>query len=149
AFLSWGWRVPFLFGIGLLAVGLFIRLQVYESPLFAEVRDQKRQAGVPFFEVLRRYPRNVLLAIGARMAENGGFYVFTVFVLTYATTKLGLPRTDTLNCLLAASVLQLVAIPVFGLLSDFVGRRPVYLAGALGLGVLAFPFFWMIDTGGI
>ena len=86
-FLRWGWRVPFLLGIGLLAVGLFIRLQVYESPLFAKVREQKRQAALPLFEVLRRYPRNILLVIGARMAENGAFYVFTVFVLTYAKDR--------------------------------------------------------------
>jgi metabolite-proton symporter len=146
-FINWGWRVPFLLGIGLLAVGLFIRLQVYESPLFAEVREQKRQAAVPFFEVLRRYPRNVLLAMGARMAENGAFYVFTVFVLSYATVNLGLERTDTLDSLLAASLFQLAAIPAFGLLSDAVGRRPVYLGGAAALAIFAFPFFWMADTG--
>jgi len=146
AFLSWGWRVPFLLGIGLLGVGLFIRLQIYESPLFTKVRDRKQQAAVPFFEVLRRYRRNVLLAIGARMAENGGFYVFSVFVLTYATSNLGLPRTVTLNCLLIATVLQFLAIPVFGMLSDVVGRRPVYLAGAMALALFAFPFFWMVET---
>jgi metabolite-proton symporter len=147
AFMIWGWRVPFLLGIGLLGVGLFIRLRVYESPLFARVRDQKRQAAVPFFEVLRRYPRNVLLAIGARMAENGGFYVFTVFVLSYATKDLKLEQEAVLNCLLAASAVQFVVIPAFGLLSDVVGRRPVYLAGAAGLALFAFPFFRMVNTG--
>ncbi len=147
AFLSWGWRIPFLVGIGLLGVGLFIRLQIYESPLFAKLRDRKQQAAVPFFEVLRRYPRNVLLAIGARMAENGGFYIFTVFVLTYATVNLELPRTVILNCLLIATVLQLISIPVFGVLSDAIGRRPVYLGGAVALAAFAFPFFWLINTG--
>jgi MFS transporter, MHS family, shikimate and dehydroshikimate transport protein len=146
AFQRWGWRIPFLFGIGLLGVGLFIRLQIYESPLFEKLRDRKRQAAVPFFEVLRRYPRNVLLAIGARMAENGGFYVFSVFVLTYATIDLALPRTMVLNCLLIATVLQFVAIPAFGLLSDVVGRRPVYLGGAFALAAFAFPFFWLVET---
>jgi MFS transporter, MHS family, shikimate and dehydroshikimate transport protein len=146
AFLSWGWRVPFLFGIGLLGVGLFIRLQIHESPLFAQVRERKQQAAVPFFEVLTRYPRNVLLAIGARMAENGGFYIFTVFVLTYATVNLDLPRAVILNCLLIATVLQFISIPLFGVLSDVIGRRPVYLAGALALGAFAFPFFWMVNT---
>ncbi len=130
----------------MLGVGLFIRLQIYESPLFEKLRDQKRQAAVPFFEVLRRYPRNVLLAIGSRMAENGGFYVFSVFVLTYATVDLALPRTLVLNCLLIATVLQFVAIPAFGLLSDSVGRRPVYLGGALALAAFAFPFFWLVET---
>jgi MHS family shikimate/dehydroshikimate transporter-like MFS transporter len=147
SFLRWGWRIPFLFGGALLGVGLFIRLQIYESPLFAQLRDRKQQAAVPFFEVLRRYPRNVLLAIGARMAENGGFYIFTVFVLTYATVNLELPRAVVLNCLLIATVLQLISIPVFGALSDAVGRRPVYLGGALVLAAFAFPFFWLINTG--
>jgi MFS transporter, MHS family, shikimate and dehydroshikimate transport protein len=146
AFLSWGWRIPFLAGIGLLGVGLFIRLQIYESPLFAKIRDRKQQAAVPFFEVLKRYPRNVLLAMGARMAENGGFYVFSVFVLTYATVNLKLPRTATLNCLLIATVLQFLAIPTFGILSDAIGRRPVYLGGAVAMAAFAFPFFWMINT---
>jgi MFS transporter, MHS family, shikimate and dehydroshikimate transport protein len=145
-FLSWGWRLPFLLGIGLLAVGLFIRLSIHESPLFALVRERKQQAAVPLFEVLRRYPRNVLLAIGARMAENGSFYVFTVFVLTYVTVNLDLPRTVALNCLLIATVLQFLAIPSFGMLSDAIGRRPVYLWGAAALAALAFPFFWMVDT---
>ena len=146
AFLSWGWRIPFLVGIGLLGVGLFIRLQIYESPLFAKIRDRKLQAAVPLFEVLKRYPRNVLLAMGARMAENGGFYVFSVFVLTYATVNLKLPRTVTLNCLLIATVLQFLAIPTFGILSDTIGRRPVYLGGAVAMAAFAFPFFWMINT---
>ncbi len=146
AFLSWGWRIPFLLGIGLLGVGLFIRLQIYESPLFEKVRDQKQRAPIPFFEVLRRYPRNVLLAIGARMAENGGFYVFSVFVLTYATVNLEFPRTVALNCLLVATVVQFLSIPLFGALSDAIGRRPVYLGGAAALAAFAFPFFWMVDT---
>lgn len=145
--LSWGWRVPFLFGIALLAVGMFIRLQVFESPLFAQVRQRKQRAGIPFFEVLRRYPRNVVLAMGARFAENGSFYVFTVLVLSYATVRLGVSRSSVLVALLIAASLQFLLIPAFGLLSDVVGRRPVYLAGAAGLAVFAFPFFWLVDLG--
>jgi MFS transporter, MHS family, shikimate and dehydroshikimate transport protein len=147
SFLSWGWRVPFLLGIALLAVGLFIRLQIFESPLFAKIREQKREAAVPFFAVLKRYRRNVLLAIGARMAENSSFYIFSVFVLSYGTEKLGLTRTEILNYILIASVVQFFAIPMFGLLSDVVGRRPVYLGGALALAAFAFPYFWLIDSG--
>lgn len=108
AFLSWGWRVPFLLGIALLAVGLFIRLQILESPLFAKVREQKQEAAVPFFDVLKRYPRNVVLAIGARMAENAYFYLFSVFVLTYGTQNLHKPRSTILNCVLIASFVQFV-----------------------------------------
>jgi metabolite-proton symporter len=146
AFLSWGWRIPFLLGIGLLGVGLVIRLQIIESPLFAKVRERNQQAAVPFFEVFRRYPRNILLAIGARMAENAGFYIFTVFILAYGTANLELPKTVILNCVLIATVAEFIAIPAFGMLSDAIGRRPVYLGGALALAAFAFPFFWMINT---
>ena len=147
AFLAWGWRIPFLLGIGLLAVGLFIRMQVLESPLFAQMRERKQEAKTPFFELLRRYPKNVLLAMGARVAENGSFYIFTVFVLTYAKEVLHVSQTAVLNGVLVASAVQFFVIPFYGMLSDRIGRRPVYLAGALGLAAFAFPFFWMVDSG--
>ena len=147
AFLRWGWRVPFLLGIALLGVGMLIRLQVLESPLFAKARERKQHTGVPFFEVLKRYPRNILLAMGARFAENGSFYIFTVFVLSYATVELGLAKTTILNGVLIASAIQFFVIPGFGALSDRIGRRPVYLGGAAALALFAFPFFWMVNTG--
>ena len=147
-FLAWGWRVPFLFGIALLCVGLFIRLQIVESPLVCrDARRERASTGVPFFEVLKRYPRNVLLAMGVRFAENGSFYIFTVFVLTYVTSQLQVPRASVLNGVLLASVAEFLVIPFYGLLSDRLGRRPVYLAGAIGLAAFSFPFFWMLDTG--
>ncbi len=144
-FLRWGWRVPFLLGIVLLAVGMFIRFQVFESPLFAKMREAGGPSRVPLFEVLRSHRRNVLLAMGARFAENGSFYVFTVFVLTYATVQLRVDRTVILNAVLVGSALQFFVIPAFGMLSDHLGRRPVYLAGAAGLALFAFPFFWLVD----
>lgn len=147
AFLQWGWRIPFLLGIVLLGVGLFIRLQIIESPLFNEIRDREKPSRIPLFDVLGQNPRNVVLAMGARFAENACFYVFTVFVLTYATEKLGVARTNVLNGVLAASVLQFFVIPAFGLLSDRWGRRPVYLGGAIAMAVFAFPFFWLVDSG--
>jgi MFS family permease len=146
AFLSWGWRVPFLLGIVLLGVGMFIRLQVLESPLFAKLREARPAARTPFVEVLRRYPRNIVLAMGARFAENGCFYIFTVFVLTYTTEQLGLEKSVILNAVLFGSGLQLGLIPLFGLLSDRLGRRPVYLAGAAALAAFALPYFVLLDT---
>lgn len=146
-FLAWGWRVPFLLGILLLGVGMFIRLRVLESPLF--VAAQAAPAAVPrrpVLDALRLHPRNVLVAMGARFAENAAFYVFTVFVLTYATTRAGATKGAVLNGVLLGSAVQLAAIPLFGVLSDRVGRRPVYLAGAAGLALFAFPFFWLVDT---
>lgn len=145
-FLAWGWRVPFLLGIVLLGVGVFIRLRLEESPVFAQAKTAQPAPRLPLIEVLRTHPRNVLLTMGARLAENACFYVFTVFVLAYGTKQLGLPQSTLLNAVLAGSVVQLAAIPLCGALSDRVGRRPVYLGGALFLALFAFPFFWMLDT---
>ncbi len=152
-FVSWGWRVPFLFSVVLIGIGVFIRVSVAESPAFraqqaAPKAPQAASAGekLPILEVLRTYPRQILLAMGARFAENGFFYIVTTFVLTYGTEQLKLDKATMLNGVLAATAVHLVAIPAFGALSDVVGRRPVYLAGAMGCALLAFPFFWLIDT---
>jgi metabolite-proton symporter len=147
AFLAWGWRVPFLLGILLTAVGLFIRLAVLETPVFdANRANRAEHAPLPIVELLRRNPRNVLVAMGARFAENAYFYIFTVFVLSYATERLGLTKSTLLNGVLIGSAVQFFLIPFFGALSDRIGRRPVYLGGAIFLAAFAFPFFWLIDT---
>ena len=146
-FLAWGWRVPFLLGVVLTGVGLFLRLKVLESPLFEKVLEEKKPAeGLPLLEVLRKHPKNVLLAMGARMAENAFYYFFTVFCLSYGTQQLGLPRALLLDGVLLAAVAHLIAVPCFGALSDRVGRKPVYLGGAVFLACFAFPFFWMMST---
>jgi MHS family shikimate/dehydroshikimate transporter-like MFS transporter len=144
-FLSWGWRVPFLLGILLTGVGYFIRLAVLESPVFAAAKIEQAPAAPPIFEVLRRHPRNVFISMGARFAENASFYIFTVFVLSYAT-GLGLEKSMVLKGVLLGSAVQFVLLPIFGALSDHVGRRPVYLGGALFLAAFAFPFFWLVDA---
>src|SRR6266404_2615861 len=146
AFLSWAWRLPFLAGILLLAIGLFIRLRILESPLFRRAQAEAPASRMPVLEVLRSHPRNVLLAMGARMAENVAFYIFTVVVLMYATNYLRLPKEIILHAIVAASICQLVALPLFGLLSDYVGRRPVYMFGAIGMGLFAFPFFALVGS---
>ena len=146
AFLAWGWRIPFLLGILLLGVGLFIRLQIFESPLFAKLSSEGKKARFPLREVLRRHPKNVVLAMGARFAENACFYIFTVFAISYATAQLGLPKSTILNGILIAAAVQLGVIPLFGALSDRIGRRPVYLGGAVALLGFPFLFFVMLDT---
>jgi metabolite-proton symporter len=148
SFLAWGWRVPFLLGIVLTGVGLFIRVRLIESPLFAKVLEEK-PAEVPLFDVLRRHPRNVLLAMGARDAENAYNYFVTVFVLSYGTGRLGYSRESLLNGVVFGAVVHLVATPLFGALSDRVGRRPVYLGGAVFLALFSFPFFWLLETGSV
>lgn len=146
AFLSWGWRVPFLLGILLLAVGMFIRLRILESPVFEKAMAEEAGPDVPILAVVRDHPRNVLLAMGARFAENAFFYIFTVLVLSYGSQQLGMGKPDLLNAVLLGSAAQLVAIPAFGALSDRWGRRPVYLGGTVFLLLFAFPFFWLLGT---
>jgi len=146
AFLSWGWRVPFLFGVVLLAVGMFIRVQVMESPLFAQVQKKKKVSRLPILDVFRRHPKNVFLAMGARFAENACFYIFSVFVLSFATEQLDLEKQHVLSGVWGAAAVQLFAIPAFGLLSDRIGRRPVYQCGAQFIAAFAFPFFWLLET---
>jgi len=145
-FLAWGWRVPFLLGIVLLGVGLFIRVKVMETPLFVAVQTSKKPTTLPILEVIRDYPKNVLLAMGARFAENASFYIITVFVLTYATEKLGLSKPTILNAVLFGTAVQFIAIPLFGWLSDIVGRRMVYMTGTVLMAVFAWPFFLLVDT---
>ena len=145
-FLAWGWRVPFLLSFILVIVGMFIRLKLAETPAFARVKETQTLARMPILDVIRTYPKNVLLAMGARIAENGFFYIFSVFVLSYVTQALKLPRQTILNAVLLAAALELVVIPAFGALSDRIGRRPVYLFGAAFAAIFSFPFFWLLDT---
>jgi MFS transporter, MHS family, shikimate and dehydroshikimate transport protein len=146
AFLSWGWRVPFLLSIAMVAVGLFIRLRILETPAFIRLQHTQSQEERPLVAAVRHYRRNMLLAMGMRMAENGLFYVYTVFVLTYGPNALGLPREVMLWGVTLAALSGLAAIPFFGGLSDRIGRRPVYLFGAVFSLVYALPFFWLLDT---
>ena len=147
AFLSWGWRVPFLLSIVLVAVGLFIRVRILETPAFERLKETRQQARQPIIEVLRRYPKEVLLAMGARFAENGAFYLYTVFVLIYAVQHVHMDRNIVLWALIVAATIELAAIPLYGALSDRIGRRPVYLFGAVCTALTAYPIFWMLDTG--
>ncbi len=148
ALLNWGWRVAFLVSLILVAVGLFIRMSIVEPPIFTEIKQSRREARMPILDVVRRHPKNVLLAMGARLAENGAFYISTVFVLTYATQpRIGFAGASVLTAVAIAAAIEIGVIPTFGALSDRLGRRPVYLFGAIFTALFAFPFFWLIDTG--
>jgi MFS transporter, MHS family, shikimate and dehydroshikimate transport protein len=145
-FLAWGWRVPFLLSALLVIVGLMIRVRILETPAFTKVKEEAREARQPILEVLTNYPKQVLLAMGARFAENGAFYIYSVFVLTYATQQVKMSQQVVLNGILIGAGIELLAIPFFGALSDRVGRRPVYLFGAVMTALWAFPMFWLLDT---
>ncbi|MET9344025.1 MFS transporter [Nonomuraea sp. NPDC003804] len=146
AFLSWGWRVPFLLSGVLVLVGLWVRVKITESPLFQEVERKGVKARMPLIEVLRRHPRALLSAFTARIGVDVAFYTFTIYILLYLTTVLGMDRSVGLNAVLIGSACQLVLIPLFGALSDRYGRRTVYLAGVIGAAVWVFVFFQLLDT---
>src|SRR3954453_2599442 len=146
AFSSWGWRLPFLLSAVLIVVGLWIRLTVEESPLFRELERSGQTEDAPMAKVIKCYPRQLAIAVCARLGVDVAFYTFALFVLTYVTTELGMPKSTALAGVLVGSALQLVLIPYFGHLSDQRGRRPVYLAGAVGAAIWAFVFFALLDT---
>ena len=146
AFLAWGWRIPFLLSVALIGIGLYIRLAIAESPAFRRVQETNTEARMPIVDVFRTHLKEVLIAMGLRVAENGAFYVFSVFVLAYGVDTLGLSRTAILTATLVAAAVELFAVPFFGALSDRVGRRPIYLFGAVFTLLFAFPFFWLMNT---
>jgi MFS transporter, MHS family, shikimate and dehydroshikimate transport protein len=145
-FMAWGWRVPFLVSIVLVAVGLFVRLAVLESPAFKEVQDAGQQSDRPLVDVVREHKHDVLTAMGMRIAENGTFYILTVFVLTYGEETLKLEKNTMLTGVIIAAAIGLFTIPFYGWLSDRVGRRKLYMGGAVFSLIFAFPFFMLVDT---
>ncbi len=144
--LSWGWRIPFLLSLVLVAVGLFVRMRLGESPVFEQIRRAENVSPQPMLEVLRRAPRDVLIAIGMKISEVAWVYVLTVFAIVYGTTRLGLPRTLILNGIILGALLELITLPLAGALSDRFGRRPIYLGGVVFSIASAFPVFWLLET---
>ncbi|MEO6088582.1 MAG: MFS transporter [Umezawaea sp.] len=145
-FLVWGWRLPFLFSLVLVGVGLYVRLSVQESPVFERARAEGGTVKLPVAVVLRNHWRTVLLGAGVNFGFNMFIFVLATFGTSYGTKQLGLPRSLLLNATLIGAFAQMVAILLFARLSDRVGRLPVMLGGATFLGVFAFPLFWLLDT---
>jgi metabolite-proton symporter len=145
-FMDWGWRVPFLVSIFLVVVGLYIRKRIAESPQFQKIKDAKQEVKMPIIESIKQHPKEIVLAMGARFAENGFFYIYAVFVIMFATQALGMPRQTVLNGVMIAAFIESFTIPAFGLLSDKIGRRPVYIFGAVFSAVMSFPLFLMLGT---
>jgi metabolite-proton symporter len=147
AFESWGWRIPFIASVVLIGVGLWVRLGVLESPLFAREIENKRIERQPAIEVIKRHPREILLSALLRMSEQMPFYIFTVFVLSYGTEELGFGEGFMTNSVMAAAALSLFMVPLFGHLSDKIGRKRMYITGAVVTGVWAIPYFLLLDSG--
>jgi metabolite-proton symporter len=147
-FNSWGWRVPFLASLVLVAVGLVIRLRILETPMFTKVLDQGKTASAPVAEVIRRHWREILLSAGLRFVEQMPFYLFTTFVLIYVVQRHHYSKTFVLTAVLVGAAVELATIPYFSHLSDSLGRKRVYLAGAVIAGLFAFPYFAVLTYGG-
>jgi metabolite-proton symporter len=143
---SWGWRVPFLLSGALVAVGLYVRFQLEDSPMFNKVTQTRDYARIPIAELLHRHWRKVLLASLAFIASTTVGYIVLVYVLSYGTTTLGMSRNSVILMVLLASVLQLVMIPALSALSDRLGRRRVFMTGAIASAAWAVPFFMLLDT---
>ena len=147
-FLEWGWRVPFVLSALLVVVGWYIRNRVSESPMFeAEVEAAEAPAKVPAMDVLRERPKALVLGAGLRLGENISYYILTVFSLTYLVDVSHESRSVALNALLIGAAVQFFAIPLLALLSDRIGRRPVYALGAFGLAIWGFVLFGLLGSG--
>lgn len=156
AFLAWGWRVPFLLSVVLIGIAMYIQLRIEDTPVFRQLEERAREQqgddggpverGSPLVEVFRNHPKQVLLAAGAYIVVNGTFYVMITGTLDYGTRDLGLDRSTMLAIVLFAVSAGLFANPGFGALSDVLGRRRVYMAGAILMALWAFPMFWLLDT---
>jgi MHS family shikimate/dehydroshikimate transporter-like MFS transporter len=145
-FKSWGWRIPFLLSILLLGVGWFVRARVPETPVFEDIKRRGDIASNPFVEAVFKNPRSFLVAVGLKISEVSWVYILTIFIVVYATGQLGLPRTLLLNAIFVAALVEVVTIPLFGWLSDHVGRRIFYFLGTLFTAAFAFPLFWLLGT---
>jgi MFS family permease len=149
AFLAWGWRVPFLASVALIAVGFWIRLRVMETPVFEQLKADGRIARTPLVDVLRRNWRQVILTALLRTGQQVPFYIFTTFIITYATQRLGLTRTLTLNLVMLMALICCVLIPLTGHWSDLIGRRRITAIGCVVMTIFPFIYFQMLDSGSL
>jgi MFS transporter, MHS family, shikimate and dehydroshikimate transport protein len=145
-FAAYGWRIPFLLSVVLLAIGTFVRSRVPETPVFEALKMRDGLSKNPVIEAVGKNTGTFLIAVGLKLTEVSWVYLLTVFIVVYATTKLGLPKPLMLNAVLYAALLEMVSLPLFGWLSDRIGRRPLYILGALFTIAFAFPLFWMLES---
>jgi metabolite-proton symporter len=148
-FLSWGWRIPFFLSLILVAVGLYIRLGIMETPVFSKIVSERKVARMPTWEVILRQPKEIILSAFARMAEQAPFYIFTAFVFSYGINTLKISRDFLLVAVLTASVVSFISIPLFGYISDRIGRKAMYMLGAVTVGIFGFVYFAMLNTGSL
>ena len=149
SFMTWGWRVPFILSALLVIFGLWIRKGIDETPEFKKVQESGEVPKLPIFDTLKYHWREVLIAIGAKVVETAPFYIFSTFVVSYATTNLEFTRTSTLTAVMIATVVTTILIPVMGNLSDKVGRKRLFVTGTVAMALFAFPYFWLLQQGSV
>jgi MHS family shikimate/dehydroshikimate transporter-like MFS transporter len=145
-FFSWGWRIAFLISALLVAVGVYIRLKIMETPAFTRIQESNKLVHVPFFELWRTHGKNTLLGLGARYIEGVTFNIFGVFIVGYIAGTLGLPRQTALAGVMIASAIMIIMLPIYGNLSDKIGRRRMFGVAGLLIGILSFPAFWLMQS---
>jgi len=145
-FLVWGWRIPFLLSIVLVGVGLYIRLGIMETPIFRTIVAEKRVEAQPMIDAVKRNWREIILSALLRLPEQAPFYIFTVFVYTYGVTALKFQRQYLVYAVSAAAVISFISIPLFGHLSDRIGRKTIYMIGIAVMAVWGFAYFGLYST---
>jgi metabolite-proton symporter len=146
-FITWGWRIPFFLSIILVGIGLWIRLGILETPVFNKLVAEKKIERQPMLEVIKRNWREIITSAFVRLAEQAPFYIFTTYVFAYGTGVLKIDRNFLLEAVMAASVLSFVSIPLSGHISDLIGRKKMYMLGAVTVGIFGFVYFWLMNSG--
>jgi MFS transporter, MHS family, shikimate and dehydroshikimate transport protein len=149
AFAAWGWRVPFILSIVLIAIAIYIALRLEETVAFERVKETHTEARLPVLDVFRTYPKQIALAAGAMIGITGTYYVMTTYVTSYGPGVLGMSRSSILTAVLLSAVFSIPALMFFAWLSDYWGRRGIYMLGAVLTGLWSFPAFWLIDTASV
>jgi MHS family shikimate/dehydroshikimate transporter-like MFS transporter len=146
-FAAWGWRIPFIASVVLIAIGLFIRFQIAESEAFLRIKEAHAEAQIPIIDVFRSHPKNVFLAAGTSGANNVVFYTVSVFTVSYGVSQLGQSQGTMLAYQLITAAVYFFTLPLFGALSDRVGRRELIMASVVIMALFSFPYFWLVNTG--
>ena len=145
-FLTWGWRIPFALSIIMIGIGLYIRLGIFETPVFSRILAAEQVARAPSLEVIRRQPKEVILTALARMGEQAPGFVYTAYIFTFGTVVLGASRDFLLTALIVCTALGFLWVPIAGHLSDRIGRRRMYMIGACFSGLYGFIYFALLET---
>jgi len=145
AFMSWGWRVPFLLSGLLVVFGLWIRKGIEETPSFKKIQESGEIPKIPLVDTVKYHWKEVLISVGAKVVETAPFYIFGTFIISYATTQLDFSETATLNAVMVATIITTILIPLMGRLSDKIGRKRLYVFGTILMVLYAFPYFWLLN----